>query len=106
MSDLRERFYAPDGSPIDELEFYRLWVARGEDMSKDSWWRRQTQVGDVEVSSVWTGINFSWEDEPLIWETMIFGGEQDGYQWRYPSREKALDHHEELVRLLKVGVAS
>ena len=37
----------------------------------------------------------------LFWETMIFGGEHSDEQWRYSSRQAALDDHERIVRELR-----
>jgi hypothetical protein len=97
-------FYAPDGTVIDLHEWCRLFEERSKDMSSDSWWRRQTWVSTTQVSTVWVGVDYSfgYGGQPLMWETMIFGDddlEDDCY--RYPSRQKALDHHEEIVRRLK-----
>ena len=46
------------------------------------------------VSTVFLAVNHQWGDgPPILWETMIFGGEHDGYQERYTSREEALAGH-------------
>ena len=98
--------YAPDGTPIDIWEWQRLFALRAGTVGTDTWWCRQTQIGEgVEVSTVWLGLdhNFGLVGPPLIWETMIFGGERDQYQWRYPTRETALDDHERIVRALELG---
>ena len=59
-------------------------------------------IGCAEVSTVFLGIDHSHGDgEPLLYETMIFGGKHDGYQDRYPTREKALLGHAEAVALVK-----
>jgi hypothetical protein len=98
-------YYAPDGTPIDVDEWCRLFELRHQDMSQDSWWRRRTQVTPtVEVSTVWLGLDHQWlHGPPLFWETMIFGGEHADGQWRYSSRQQALDDHERIVAALRAG---
>ena len=100
-------YYDPMGEPISFAEWGRLYELRvREEMSDDCWWRRRTEIDDkVHVSTVWLGLdhNFWFEGPPLIWETMIFGGRFNDYQWRYPSRPAALDDHERIVRALRAG---
>ena len=112
------RYYAPDGTEIDQKEWARLIEERDNAKGPESWWRKRTvinhQVLDdeghvylphVEVSTVWVGINHQFSDDaaPLFWETMIFGGQHDQDCWRYATREEAFDHHEEVVRALRDG---
>jgi len=58
---------------------------------------------DVQVSTVFLGLDhcFHWEKDktPVLWETMIFGGEQDQYQERYTSYEDALKGHKVAVQI-------
>lgn len=58
------------------------------------------------VSTVFLGLDhsFSFEAqvEPVLWETMIFGGPQDQYQDRYTSKEEALEGHKTAVKLALV----
>jgi hypothetical protein len=60
-----------------------------------------TITDGVEVSTVFLGIdhNFGSNGPPVLWETMIFGGPQDGYQERYSSREAALEGHRIAVEI-------
>jgi hypothetical protein len=99
-------YLAPDGTAISIEEWQRLFHLRSGDMSPESWWRKETTIGGgVSVSTVWLGLNHEWDPEhpPLFWETMIFGGDYDEDQWRYSSRESALDDHERIVRALREG---
>lgn len=104
MSEMVE-FLAPDGTPIDLEEWMNLFEKRREDMSSESWWRKRTDISDeVCILTDWLGMNQQWDDgPPLYWEAMIFGGEFDQRQWRYSSRESALDDHERIVRALRAG---
>ena len=98
-------YLAPDGTPISHDEWARLFHLRDGDMAPESWWRKQTFINDVQVSTVWLGLNHQWDPDapPLFWETMIFGGDYDEHQWRYSSRESAFDDHERIVRALREG---
>lgn len=62
-------------------------------------------IGDVRISTVFLCIDhrFSIEEDakPILWETMIFGGEHDQYQRRYTSHEDALAGHQVALDLVK-----
>lgn len=63
--------------------------------------RRHTacdMVNDVRVSTIFLGLDHSFmNDTPILWETMIFGGEFDQYQERYYCHEDALSGHQRSV---------
>jgi hypothetical protein len=63
---------------------------------------QQDKIGEVRVSTVWLGVdhNFSEYGPPLIFESMIFGGEHDREQRRYPTLEQAKAGHAELVAMV------
>ncbi len=63
----------------------------------------RTEVGDVRVSTVFLGIDHNWSREgpPILWETMVFGGEHDDYCKRYPTPEEAKKGHAFAVMLAK-----
>lgn len=62
----------------------------------------KSQVGEVEVSTVFLGLDHNFGDgEPLLFETMIFGGEHDGYQERYATKIEALKGHEKALNLVE-----
>lgn len=56
-------------------------------------------VDDVEVSTVFMGLDHAVSGPPVLWETMIFGGDHDMHQWRYTSRAAALRGHEHALRI-------
>jgi hypothetical protein len=51
---------------------------------------------------VFLGLDHSWTPggKPVLWETMIFGGEHDQYQERYTSHKDALEGHEKALTLI------
>lgn len=49
-----------------------------------------TKIGEIEVSTVFLGINYAFDDRPpLLFETMVFGGPLDQEQERYSTWEQA-----------------
>lgn len=56
--------------------------------------------GDVRVSTVFLGLDHSFGDgEPLLFETMIFGGPHDGYQERCSTWDQAVEMHRNAVEV-------
>ncbi|MCR4340024.1 MAG: hypothetical protein NUW01_09070 [Gemmatimonadaceae bacterium] len=80
------RYYNMNGQPITLEEWSDLFAAER---------RVDNDVrGDVTVSTVYLGLNHNWGDgPPLIFETMIFGGDHGETQWRYSTREEAEEGH-------------
>jgi hypothetical protein len=59
-------------------------------------------VGDARVSTVFLGIDHSFGDgPPMIFETMIFGGEHDEYMARCSTWEEAEAMHDRAVAMVK-----
>jgi hypothetical protein len=62
---------------------------------------KQEHIGDIFVSTVFLGLDHAWNsDIPVLWETMIFGGEHDQYQDRYTSHKDALEGHKKALTLI------
>lgn len=62
---------------------------------------KQEHIDDVYISTVFLGLDHAWEsDIPVLWETMIFGGEHDQYMDRYTSIEDALEGHQTALTLI------
>jgi hypothetical protein len=59
----------------------------------------------VNVSTVFLGIDMSMREDPMLWETMIFGGDYDCACDRYRSRKDALVGHEMWVLVAKGEMA-
>lgn len=58
-------------------------------------------VNDVTVSTVFLGIDHSFgRDEPVLFETMIFGGPHDEYQRRYCTWDEAEAGHRKALALV------
>lgn len=62
---------------------------------------KQEHICDIFISTVFLGLDHAWNsDIPVLWETMIFGGEHDQYQDRYTSVEDALEGHQIALNLV------
>ncbi len=66
-----------------------------------------TEHGGVRVSTVFLGLDHAWGDgPPMIFETMIFGGEHDQYQERYSTWEEAEAGHKKACELAGLSSAA
>ena len=63
----------------------------------------ETIIGDVRVSTVFLGLDhgFGRNEPPILFETMIFGGEHDQYCERCSTWEEAEAMHAKAVALVK-----
>jgi len=62
----------------------------------------QTDVdnGEISVSTVFLGLDHSFGyGPPVLFETMIFGGPEDGYQERYTTWDEAVEGHKKAVKI-------
>ena len=111
----RPLYYDFDGNPIDLLtwvnlsERKRAWrsvLPSGETTPDEDATRiGSTHVHDAWVSTVWVGLDMGFHPfadyPPIIFETMVFGGEHDQYQERYATKEQALAGHNRIVQALE-----
>jgi len=62
----------------------------------------RTKIGKSEISTVFLGLDHSFgESNPILFETMVFGGTLDGEQNRYHTKKEALKGHKEMVEKVK-----
>jgi len=91
-------YYILKGKEIIPCNDIKIWAATcaKNDIAK-------TQIFDSFVSTIFLGINHNFDDtkKPLLFETMIFGGERDGLQERFTTYDEALNRHNEIVSELK-----
>lgn len=86
-----------DGNPVLEPDILKhsLWMHRNREV-------KQTTINDILVSTVFLGIDHSFcGNGPILFETMVFGGEHDGYQERYTTKWKALIGHQYAVNMVE-----
>jgi hypothetical protein len=85
------------GNPVPEPDV-RRW---SEWFNKCDKHVAEDMIGEIRVSTVFLGIDHSFGGPPLLFETMIFGGEHDGYQQRYINRQDGLEGHIKAVVLVQ-----
>ena len=95
------RYYRRDGTPCSMEE----WAAGYENFDE----RKRVAldvIGGTKVSTVWLGLDHSFgSGPPLIFETMVFGGEFDQEQQRYSTEEEAKAGHARWVERVKADKA-
>jgi len=91
------------GVPVPEPDLHK-WAQWFE----TAWPARlvaRTEVDDIHVSTVFLGTDHNWFDggPPILYETMVFGGEFDQHQWRHHTRVEALAVHDQIVAAIREG---
>ena len=110
MNNLHRYILDEDGEPVLEPDVLR-WGQWFETHRRQSILAKTFIPGgrEVLVSTVFLGINHRFGSggvgEPVLWETVVFGGALDGEMRRYSSREAALAGHEEMVRAVREAEA-
>ncbi len=80
------------GRPIDVTEMVRLSQDQSYRLVARDW------VGQVEVATVWLGFDHSFRSaQPVIFETIVFGGRMDQYSRRYSTEEEAVAGHAKVL---------
>jgi hypothetical protein len=96
----QRRYYTLDEHqapvPCDDFARWAVWF---ETHTAERLVAKTELPGDVTVSTVFIGTNLGVEEQPRIFETMIFGGHQAHYTARYASWFEAEQGHERAVDL-------
>lgn len=84
----------------NDLEEWGKWFEKAD---------RRIRVDDVrnaQISTVFLSVDHSFDenDPPVLYETMIFGGQFDEFQWRYHTKEDAIEGHERIKKMVMLGV--
>lgn len=62
------------------------------------------EIGDAKVSTVFLGVDHNYDGgEPILFETMIFGGEFDQYQERYCTYDEAVKGHNIACQMVTIS---
>lgn len=65
----------------------------------------RTVISDIAITTLFMGMTTSYRDgAPLLFETMVFGGEYDGYQEKYSTWSSAVKGHEFACELVKLSL--
>jgi hypothetical protein len=91
-------YYDKQGNRLARGQYLELLETIGPDYKQVA----VTEIGDVLISTVWLGMDHGYGDgEPMIFETMQFGGECDSDMERYSSLEEAQAGHDAWVRRIQ-----
>jgi hypothetical protein len=100
-----------DGNPVPEpnlLKWARWLESSHLSPDKDNRIVAKDYINEVHISTVFLGLDHNFRNfgkahpfKPILWETMIFGGENDQYCRRYTSRKEAEEGHRAAIRLVK-----
>ena len=67
----------------------------------------KSNFGEVDVSTIFMAMDHSFGDdgEPILFETMVFGGEYNDYQERYHTYDEAEEGHRRICEMVdKVAI--
>jgi hypothetical protein len=89
-----------DGNPVRVTyeEFLTSLPNEGKDDSINNVARTNTINGEVHTDFVRQPIGRDVNGRPLLFESIIFGGTQDGYTRPYATREEAIMGHTDVVQ--------
>ncbi len=83
----------PEQAPMD---VWVRWIIYSENKTV-----QLTKIQDVKVSTVFLGIDHAFGyGNPILFETMIFGGKHDQYQERYSTWDEAVNGHHKACKLV------
>ena len=89
--------------PVDSLTWAK-WFETADRVVKSDYLTISVAGPQVHVSTVFLGLDHQYGDgPPLLFETMIFNGREDGYQDRYSTYQEALIGHEKALQLAKLN---
>ncbi|KKM23498.1 hypothetical protein LCGC14_1614530 [marine sediment metagenome] len=91
-----------NGNPVVEEDLL-TWAKWLEDAAYNGKRRvDETMIGDIRVSTVFLGLDHSFGGgPPLIFETMVFGGELNQEMDRYSTKTQALKGHQLMCERVK-----
>ena len=100
------------GNPKREPNLFKwaMWLEHSHDSKgKDNRIIARDHIGEIFISTVFLGLDHNPDNlrrtgkrgKPVLWETMIFGGQHDQYMRRYASRDDAVVGHSEALEMVK-----
>jgi len=95
------KYILQDKKPVEEPDLLK-WAQWYE--TADRHIKKTDLPNDVHVSTVFLSIDHGYSSifggPPILFETMIFGGEHDMYQERYSTYEEAEEGHQRAVEMV------
>lgn len=89
-------YYDRQGNRISLAQWCRMQDGDTRGVASDT-------IDQVWISTAWLGLDHGSDGPPLIFETMIVGGDHDEYRERYSTEADALAGHARIVACIKSG---
>lgn len=93
-----DKYILVDGKPVPEPDLYKwgAWLQTA-DRKID-----RTEKDGITVSTVFLGLDHNWEPggKPILFETMVFGGEHDQDMAHYSTIEEARAGHKQMCEMV------
>jgi hypothetical protein len=96
-------YYTLNGHEVVPVPTFPAELYEGDKDARRVGW---TEIdAECHVSTVFLALNHNYfpGGEPVLFETMIFGGKYSEYQWRYHTWDEAEAGHNAIVRALQEG---
>ena len=89
----RKMFYRLEGKNVINCDFHQWYT-----QDKQKWVLKRNQITpDIEVSTVFLGFSMRWfAEEPVCFETIIFGGKNDCKRFNYSGYDEAVINHDKI----------
>jgi hypothetical protein len=100
----RYYWYYKDGvlTTTDDVLEWGKWFEAADRHVGNTYLPKKRRFFYIHISTVFLGLDHGYRSpDPVLWETMIFGGVHDQLQWRYTSEQEAQAGHFRAVRLAK-----
>jgi hypothetical protein len=98
---LNNKYFDRDGKALTEEE----WQEKVTDIEYQRVGVFETLANGekISVATIWLGMNQSFvpTEDPIIFETMVFGGRNNGLSKRYSTELEALVGHNEIVDIVQ-----
>ena len=94
-------YYKLNGKNIEEVSI-EDWYKKNNPLSKTLF---KNTFGEVDVSTIFMAMDHNFvinhgDEEPILFETMVFGGEHDNYQERYHTYDEAEEGHKRICEMV------
>lgn len=103
---MMDRYKLNDAGEPERCDDLIEWASAYEKSDRNV--ARTHLEGGVMVSTVFLAIDHGWPEvydervyRPVLYETMVFGGEHDGATERYCTKSEALEGHDFMVKMVE-----
>lgn len=81
--------------PCEDLLEWAEWLKKADrKVAKDI-------IGESKISTIFLGLDYSFDEKPLLFETLVFGGKLSDEMDRYSTWDEAVSGHNAMVEKVK-----